>query len=369
MESKYDLSPLPAPLDSHLGLQLFRATRRSRPGAPLFVKRYNCPNLVQVDSLVKTALTQARAEGGLQLLEVVPIEEETKRYTVSFVYRMEGEVSEEVLYRNDGHHTHRPFLEGYNLKQQIRKKNDLYTLAVAWSDVSNREVILKESCHYVMRKLRPQIAKALIHARLQHANVRRILDIAVCERHPGYAVVLLFEKFQTDLKTEIAKRVSLQPYSETELWKLLRDVGQALAYIHGQVKTRQQVAHCNVKPSKVLQDTDGHYRLGGFGLAVADAALAQCVDGTVAFMSVEAKAALVSGQLYDPYKGDVFALGATLLCAAGLREVPFGEAQSQEMEAEVLALPYSEEFKRVLSWMLGFNPNDRPNISDICASL
>jgi len=368
MQSKYELSPLPVPPDSHLGLQLFHAIRRSRPGAPLLVKRYECSTLCQVDSLAKTALTLARAEGGLQLLEVVPIEEAKGRYTVSFVYRMDGQVDEEVLHRNDGHSTHRPFLEGYTMKQQIRCRNDLYTLAVAWSEASDREVMVKESCHYVLRKLRPQIAKALIHARLEHANVRRIVDIAVCENHAGYAVVLMFEKFPQNLKTEIAQRTPLQ-YTETELWELLRDVGQALVYMHGQVKGRQQVAHCNVKPSKVMRGTDGQYRLGGFGMAVADTALAECVDGTVAFMSAEARTALSSGDLYDPYKGDVFALGATLLCAARLQEEPFSEVQPQEMEAEILALPYSEGFKQVLSRMLCFSPTDRPNIADICTSL
>jgi hypothetical protein len=82
MQSKYDFSPLSAPPDNYLGLQLFYATRRSRPETTYLFKRYDCPTLAHVDSLVKTALAIVRTgtEGGLQLLEVVPIEEEGGKY-------------------------------------------------------------------------------------------------------------------------------------------------------------------------------------------------------------------------------------------------------------------------------------------------
>lgn len=372
MQSKYDFSPLSAPPDNYLGLQLFYATRRSRPETTYLFKRYDCPTLAHVDSLVKTALAIVRtgAEGGLQLLEVVPIEEEGGKYTVSFVYRMEGQVQEDVLYRNDGHHTQRRFLEGYSMKQKLRNRNDLYTMDIASSEDSGSDVIVKESCHYVLRKLRPQIAKALLHARFEHNNVVRIVDIAVLQMHVGYAVALVFERMSTDLKSEILRKASIgQTFTETELLKLLADMGSALAYIHGKVVTMQKVAHCNIKPSKVLLGADGNYRLSGFGLAVGDTALALCEDGTVAFMSAEARSVLGTGELYDPYKGDVFALGATLLCAAYLREVPFGEGQFGEVEAEVNSLPYSETFKQILRRLVCANPEERPNIADIIHSI
>lgn len=241
MESKYDFSPLPAPPDNYLGLQLLYATRRSRPETTYLFKRYHCPTLVHVDSLVKTALTIARigAEGGLQLVEVVPIEEETGKYTVSFVYRMEGNVQEDVLHRNDGHHIHRRFLEGYSMKQRLRNRNDMYTMDLASCEDSGSDMIVKASCHYVLRKLRPQIGKALLHARLEHRNVGRIVDIAVLQNHVGYAVALVFERMTTDLKSEIIRKVSIgQPYTETELLKLLADMSSALAYIHEKVITR-----------------------------------------------------------------------------------------------------------------------------------
>lgn len=85
-------------------------------------------------------------------------------------------------------------------------------------------------------------------------------------------------------------------------------------------------------------------------------------------MSAEARAVLGTGELYDPYKGDVFALGATLLCAASLREVPFPEEPSRETEAEVSSLPYSETFRQILSKLVCANPEERPNLADIIHS-
>jgi transcriptional regulator with GAF, ATPase, and Fis domain len=88
---------------------------------------------------------------------------------------------------------------------------------------------------------------------------------------------------------------------EAELLKLLGDVAGALATLHA-----AGLVHHDVKPENIFIGSDGGYRLGDLGLALA-AGLSGGLRGTLAYLAPEALRGGDGPQL------DLFALGATAL--------------------------------------------------------
>lgn len=53
-----------------------------------------------------------------------------------------------------------------------------------------------------------------------------------------------------------------KPLDENAVWRMVRQILEALAYIHS-----QKIIHRDLKPSNVFLDSEGNIRLGDFGLA------------------------------------------------------------------------------------------------------
>ena len=373
MESKYELWPL---TDYGEGRgEVFRTERRKKPGTAYLLQRFACEGLEKVDNFVKSALdvVKKEPEDGLRLIEFIPIEESQGHFTVSFLYLLSEEVTANPPIRPVPSSSTPPFLTSYHSTQNLPSLNSLYIHSTAYSSGSNSQVYIKEHSHYVLRKLRPLLTKALLHARLRHRHIIDIVDLALMQTEMGFTVALVFDRMETDLKRKIMEKK--QGFEEGEIVNLMRNVSSAVGFIHSQVFYMQKIAHCNIKPSKILQNSHGDFILSGFGLAFcqhSDSPLAKCEDGTVAFMSPEMKTAFGTQGVYNPYKGDVFALGATVLCAAKLTEVPVDwEVVRQESELmEVIeGLRYSKEVKEVMQGMMRLNPEERWDIETVIHAL
>jgi serine/threonine-protein kinase len=130
--------------------------------------------------------------------------------------------------------------------------------------------------------------------------------------------------------------------------RLLKELAEALAYLHG-----RGLVHRDVKPSNVLLTADDHVKLADFGLAATeeDPAGSRAGFGTLAYMAPEEllSAATSGGESADP-RGDLYALGATAFeMLSG--EKPPGAAATLAVDHPIADLVHA---------LLAKHPLDRP---------
>lgn len=99
------------------------------------------------------------------------------------------------------------------------------------------------------------LREARLVAKLEHPNIVPIYDYAEHEQQP-YLVMKYIEG--ETLKARLAR----SPLAADEIAKIVKSVGQALAYAH-----QQGILHRDVKPSNVMLANDGQIYLADFGLA------------------------------------------------------------------------------------------------------
>ncbi|ETW02638.1 CAMKK protein kinase, variant [Aphanomyces invadans] len=99
------------------------------------------------------------------------------------------------------------------------------------------------------------------------------------------------------------------------------DIALALEYLHA-----NHICHRDIKPENVLVTDTGFYKLGDFGVAymfteddASNALQLKSTEGTYHFLAPEC----TTGEPYDPFKVDIWALGVTLY-AMLFGTVPFG---------------------------------------------
>lgn len=118
------------------------------------------------------------------------------------------------------------------------------------------------------------------------------------------ALYLVMEKIEGESLASIrARRATLAP---GEVERMIREVGEALAYLHGRAPP---VVHRDVKPGNVIRRPDGSFALVDFG-AVRDTlkpAGGSTVVGTFGFMAPEQFQGRASS------RSDLYGLGATAI--------------------------------------------------------
>lgn len=175
--------------------------------------------------------------------------------------------------------------------------------------------------HWDARDRRDSIGRfkteARIARRLVHMNVVHVFELKSSKGALFYIM-------------ELVEGVALDEYLETEsplpldrALAVVREVAAALQYVHS-----KRYVHRDVKPGNVLVRTDGHLKLGDFGLAQKFGRVRQTrsghVLGTAKYMAPE----LIEGTKVYP-QTDIYALGVmTYELIAG--KAPF-EADSTEV--------------------------------------
>jgi eukaryotic-like serine/threonine-protein kinase len=133
------------------------------------------------------------------------------------------------------------------------------------------------------------VAEARTLARISHPNVVTVFDAG---EHDG----------EIYLATELVEGMTFrawqaQPRTTAEIIAVWLQVARGLAAAHA-----MQVVHCDVKPSNVLVGDDGRVRIGDFGLAHRETALAAptvpktVLAGTPAYMAPEHRAGRVDAR-------------------------------------------------------------------------
>ena len=137
-------------------------------------------------------------------------------------------------------------------------------------------------------------------ASLTHPNLPRYIE----HFEEAGALYLVMEMVEGETLT--ALRARQRTSSVAEITRMLRDIGDALRYLHGRVPP---VVHRDIKPGNIIRRHDGSYALVDFG-AVRDRLKPEggsTVVGTFGYMAPEQFQGRASP------KSDLYGLGATAL--------------------------------------------------------
>ncbi len=206
-----------------------------------------------------------------------------------------------------------------------------------------------------------------IAAKLQHANIIRIRNVAKQGDHVYFAMDLCADSLGARLARE-------GPLPEEAIVRLAADIIAALDFAH-----RQGVIHRDLKPDNVLIRSDGTAVLTDFGIAravsgyVASTGVNMTI-GTPHYLSPEQ----AQGRAIDQ-RADYYALGVTLYKAA-TGEVPFSSTDWFELARMHVEDPppslrkkrpeLSKRFERVVLKCLAKHPDDRyKNATELQADL
>jgi serine/threonine-protein kinase len=206
--------------------------------------------------------------------------------------------------------------------------------------------------------LRLLMEEARFAARIDHANVVRVHDVATCNEH---TYIVMEHVDGPDLSVMMRRRGAL-PYKMVV--RILRHIAAALA-----AGLAQNLVHRDVKPSNILLTRAGVTKLADFGLAhsssAADRSGIRGIVGTAAYMAPE--------QNTDPmrvdFRSDIYSLGVTAYHAltGGL---PFSNDDATQLALAhqtqvavppsrfVAAIPASLD--DLIIAMMAKSPDDRP---------
>ncbi|TNJ28875.1 Kinase, NEK [Giardia muris] len=152
------------------------------------------------------------------------------------------------------------------------------------------------------------------------------------------------------------RRKARSSYSDQEVWKTIREVADALTYLH-----EKRHVHRDLKPANVFLASDGRCILGDFGVARAlgDSSRMNTHTGTDLYMAPE----IHQGKRYDN-SVDVWALGVVAheLCTGRLpfiRVTDIAERDPPTIENR------SQELVALISRMLSRDPKDCPTARDV----
>ncbi len=167
-------------------------------------------------------------------------------------------------------------------------------------------------------------ARAL--ARVRHPGIVAVHEVGSTGGRLWYAMDLVEG-------TSLADELAEGPYAPEDGARLVRDVADAVAAVHG-----HGLVHRDLKPANVLLDADGRPYVGDFGLALElgggadDLTLTGQVIGTPAYMAPEQ--AKGEGASAGPAT-DVYALGAILYEVLGGRRPFAGLSPPEQVYAAI----------------------------------
>ena len=191
-----------------------------------------------------------------------------------------------------------------------------------------------------------------------HKNLLKPLYYEVYERKP-YLVLPFCEK--GSIQSEIGKM------SETDCWRMLRDVAAGLHHLHHMTPT---IIHQDIKPDNIMNGPTGDYMITDFGVSThARSTLRKSMSeafqsaGTWAYMGPER----FSRENMPIMASDIWSLGATAYeMMAG--DVPFGNegGMLQKSGAEIPVLHgVSADLSRVIEACLAKDSWDRPTAGQL----
>ncbi|GCF11092.1 protein kinase domain-containing protein [Dictyobacter arantiisoli] len=195
-------------------------------------------------------------------------------------------------------------LDRYEL-QQLTGRGGMADVYLAYDPDFERDVAVKVFKREDEALLRRFVREAQLMASLHNAHLMPVYDTGTC-RIDGLNVYYIVMPFMDG--GTLRARIRRTPISLKQACKYLRDIADALDYMH-----QQGIIHRDIKASNILLDADGRCYLADFGIARSDTESTQLTStgnvlGTVDYIAPEL---FESDYRADP-RSDYYSLGVLL---------------------------------------------------------
>ncbi|KAL7467703.1 hypothetical protein ACHAXS_011452 [Conticribra weissflogii] len=169
----------------------------------------------------------------------------------------------------------------------------------------------------------------------------------------GNRLYIQTELCQSTLTEEVSKGVM----DEKRRYKLLREMLLALDLVH-----KSGMIHLDIKPENIFIKND-QYKLGDFGLVSKIENHNDVEEGDSRYMSME----LLSGDLDDLTKSDIFSLGATLYEICLGRNLPENGQEWQDIRhGSLSSMPNTAfELQMIIRIMMAPDKKSRPSAAEL----
>lgn len=204
---------------------------------------------------------------------------------------------------------------------------------------------------------------------VRHPNVLKVNDIF----RSGGRLYIFMEFAPNGTLIDKLRKAPNKCFSESTAKRYFKQCIDALVCMH----VEHKMAHRDIKLENVLLDQKWNAKLSDFGFARdwggvgSGERLSTTFCGTEPYYAPE----IVAKRPYNPFLYDVWSMGVMLFIMLN-GKFPFHwkevKKNPQIMLTEMKAKAYeycskvedilSDEVKQLISWILTFNPNDRPNI-------
>lgn len=190
---------------------------------------------------------------------------------------------------------------------------------------------------------------------LEHSAIPAFID--VIEDTDSGARALVMTQVRGDNFADALKENG--PFSESELWRVLVDVVDVLAFLHGQSTS---IVHRDIKPSNLIRRPDGGISVVDFGgVTHSQGSGGSTIVGTFGYMAPE--------QLYGDSTPatDLYALGATMLNLATGKEPEDLPRDGLAIDVDKAAPHLSEPLRALLKGLVAPDPKNRPASAGVVA--
>lgn len=245
---------------------------------------------------------------------------------------------------------------GRGASSEVWRVTDVQTGVVQALKIFNPAIAISEDGKQML------IHEFALTANINHQNLLRTLFFGIWEEKPFLVMPYCGHG---SLKGHEGQ------FSSEDAWRLLRDLGSALAFLHRQSRP---IIHQDIKPDNILIGDDRSFLLTDFGVSAHARAETRATmskwltsAGTVAYMAPE--------RFTDSKKlrlsSDIWSLGAmTYEMLTG--EVPFslghiegGECQNRGVQIPELPQTVEPELRQIIYRCLSKDPDGRPTAEEL----
>ena len=194
---------------------------------------------------------------------------------------------------------------------------------------------------------------------MQHPSVIQLFDCFWAWNGASWYLVFVMEWCLWDAEKEIARRRGEnRPFSEMELWDIIRGLVDALAIMQVQFFSHHNIQLQNIYPFAQAPKVGDFSRAGYIDGSLKTMPRNTDIGTVSPFLSPELRSAWAFRLYYDDrvtFKSDVYSLGVVLLSLARLELPQFFRqiyVPVDQITAAIQGLRYSEHFKMLLRSML-----------------